>query len=41
VIKSPEEADKLVSDKKKPPGSIPDKFKGGEIKLYNDKQPEP
>jgi len=37
VVKSPEEADKLVSDKKKPPDSIPDKFKGGEIKLYNDK----
>ena len=41
VVKSPEEADKLVSDKKKLPDSIPDKFKGGEIKLYNDKQPEP
>jgi general secretion pathway protein D len=41
VIKSAEEADKLVSDKKKLPDSIPDKFKGGEIKLYNDKQPEP
>jgi general secretion pathway protein D len=37
VIKNPEEADKLVSDKKKPPDSIPDRFKGGEIKLYNDK----
>jgi hypothetical protein len=37
VIKNPEEADKLVSEKKKPPDSIPDKFKGGEIKLYNDK----
>ena len=37
VVKSPEEADKLVSEKKKPPDSIPDKFKGGEIKLYNDK----
>jgi general secretion pathway protein D len=37
VIKSPEEADKLVSDKKKLPDSIPDKFKGGEIKLYNGK----
>jgi general secretion pathway protein D len=41
VVKSPEEADKLVSDKKKLPDSIPDKFKGGEIKLYNDKRPEP
>jgi general secretion pathway protein D len=37
VIKSAEEADKLVSDKKQLPDSIPDKFKGGEIKLYNDK----
>ncbi len=36
VIKSPEEADKLVSDKKEPPDSIPEKFKGGEIKLYKD-----
>jgi hypothetical protein len=41
VVKSPEEADKLVSDKKKMPDSIPEKFKGGEIKLYNDKRPEP
>jgi len=41
VVKSPEEADKLVSDKKKLPDSIPEKFKGGEIKLYNDKRPEP
>jgi len=37
VVKTPEEADKLLSEKKKPPDSIPDKFKGGEIKLYNDK----
>jgi general secretion pathway protein D len=36
VIKSPEEADRLVSDKKVPPASIPEKFKGGEIKLYKD-----
>jgi general secretion pathway protein D len=36
VIKSPEEADKLVSDKKELPDSIPEKFKGGEIKLYKD-----
>jgi general secretion pathway protein D len=36
VIKSPEEADRLVSDKKEPPASIPEKFKGGEIKLYKD-----
>jgi general secretion pathway protein D len=35
VIKSAEEADKLVSDKKQQPESIPEKFKGGEIKLYN------
>jgi general secretion pathway protein D len=34
VIKNPEEADRLVSDKKELPASIPDKFKGGEIKLY-------
>jgi hypothetical protein len=26
-----------VSDKKKLPDSIPDRFKGGEIKLYDDK----
>ena len=37
VIKSAEEADRLVSDKKQLPESIPEKFKGGEIKLYNDK----
>jgi general secretion pathway protein D len=37
VVKSPEEADRLVSDKKSLPDSIPQKFKGGEIKLYNDK----
>ena len=37
VVKSPEEADKLVSDKKKMPDSIPEKFKGGEIKLYDGK----
>nr|MCU0603059.1 type II secretion system protein GspD [Desulfobacterales bacterium] len=37
VIKSPEEADKLVSDKKNLPDSIPERFKGGEIKLYNGK----
>ncbi len=36
VIKSPEEADRLVSDKKALPDSIPEKFKGGEIKLYKD-----
>jgi general secretion pathway protein D len=36
VVKSPEEADRLVSDKKELPGSIPEKFKGGEIKLYKD-----
>jgi general secretion pathway protein D len=36
VVKSAEEADKLVSDKKKVPDSIPEKFKGGEIKLYKD-----
>jgi general secretion pathway protein D len=36
VIKSPEEADRLVSDKKNLPASIPEKFKGGEIKLYKD-----
>jgi general secretion pathway protein D len=41
VVKNAEEADKLVSDKKKPTDSIPEKFKGGEIKLYNDKRPEP
>jgi general secretion pathway protein D len=41
VVKSAEEADKLVSDKRKLPDSIPEKFKGGEIKLYNDKRPEP
>jgi general secretion pathway protein D len=41
VVKSAEEADKLVSDKKKLPDSIADRFKGGEIKLYNDKRPEP
>ena len=35
VIKTAEEADKLVSDKKQLPESIPEKFKGGEIKLYN------
>jgi general secretion pathway protein D len=34
VVKSPEEADKLVGDKKQLPDSIPDKFKGGDIKLY-------
>jgi general secretion pathway protein D len=39
VVKSPEEADKLVSDKKSPPNSIPERFKGGEIKLY-DTQPK-
>jgi general secretion pathway protein D len=36
VIKNPEEADRLVSDKKELPASIPEKFKGGEIKLYKD-----
>jgi general secretion pathway protein D len=42
VIKSPEEADRLISEKKEipdareMPGSIPEKFKGGEIKLYKD-----
>jgi general secretion pathway protein D len=41
VVKSSEEADKLLSEKKKPPDLIPENFKGGEIKLYNDKRPEP
>jgi general secretion pathway protein D len=41
VVKNAEEAEKLVSDRKKLPESIPDKFKGGEIKLYYDKRPEP
>jgi general secretion pathway protein D len=36
VLKSPEEADRLVSDKKALPDSIPEKFKEGEIKLYKD-----
>jgi general secretion pathway protein D len=42
VIKNPEEADRLISDKKEipdmkdAPNSIPEKFKGGEIKLYPD-----
>ena len=36
VIKSPDEADKLVGDKKALPDSIPERFKGGEIKLYKD-----
>ncbi len=35
VVKSPEEADKLLSEKKKPLEPTPEKFKGGEIKLYN------
>lgn len=35
VVKSPEEADKLLSEKKKPPEPPPEKFQGGEIKLYN------
>jgi general secretion pathway protein D len=35
VIKNPEEADKLVSDKKKSQDAPPEQFKGGEIKLYN------
>jgi general secretion pathway protein D len=34
VVKSPEEADKLVGDKKQLPDSIPEAFKGGDIKLY-------
>jgi general secretion pathway protein D len=33
VVKSPEEADRLVSDKKGLPGSIPEKFKEGDIKI--------
>jgi general secretion pathway protein D len=42
VIKNPEEADRLISTKKEipdtkdVPASIPEKLKGGEIKLYND-----
>jgi len=42
VIKNPDEADRLISDKKEipdmqdAPNSIPEKFKGGEIKLYPD-----
>jgi general secretion pathway protein D len=34
VVKSAEEADKLISDKKQPPDSLPEMFKGGDIKLY-------
>jgi general secretion pathway protein D len=37
VVKSPEEADKLVSDKKKTQELTSDKLKGGEIKLYDSK----
>ena len=33
VVKSPEEADKIYSDKKK---TAPDAFEGGEVKLYQD-----
>jgi general secretion pathway protein D len=42
VIKSPEEADQLISEKRETPkkeqmpASIPEKLKGGEIKLYKD-----
>jgi general secretion pathway protein D len=34
VVKSPEEADKLLGEKKQPPTSIPETLKGGDIKLY-------
>ncbi|MGE5258715.1 MAG: type II secretion system protein GspD, partial [Hyphomicrobiales bacterium] len=34
VVRSAEEADKLVSSKKQPPDSLPEMFKGGDIKLY-------
>ncbi len=44
VIKSPEEADKLLSEKKGPlpPTSVPEEvFRGGEIKLYREADPNP
>ena len=40
MIKNPEEANRLISEKKEtslqnpPPSSIPEKLKEGEIKLY-------
>jgi general secretion pathway protein D len=34
VVKNPEEADKLLGEKKQAPTSIPETLKGGDIKLY-------